>query len=223
MARYERLEVLNTLLGDGLVPIFFNDDPKVAERIALACQDGGVRAIEFTNRGDFAPEIFRKLSESLGKTAPNLMLGVGTILDAPTAAIFLAYGANFVVGPIFNEAVAKLCNRRKIAYIPGCASVTEISRAEEYGVEIVKIFPGGSIGGPDFVRSVLGPCPWSLLMPTGGIDISRECIESWFDAGVACVGIGSHLIPKASIQQGDFEIISQNVSKVLEWIRICRS
>jgi 2-dehydro-3-deoxyphosphogluconate aldolase/(4S)-4-hydroxy-2-oxoglutarate aldolase len=142
---------------------------------------------------------------------PDIILGVGSVVDEPTAALYIAYSANFVVGPILNEAVARLCNRRKVAYIPGCGSASEISYAEELGVEIVKVFPGSSVGGPGFVKSVLGHCPWTRIMPTGGVDATPESIRTWFEAGVACVGIGSKLIRKDLVAAANWEEVSRQL------------
>lgn len=222
MAQFSRLEVYNTLLATGLAPVFYHPDVDTARQIALACAEGGARVLEFTNRGDFAPEVFKELSRYLRQAAPDLILGVGSVVDAPTAALYIAYGANFVVGPSFNEAVARLCNRRKIGYLPGCGSATEIATAEEFGAEIVKIFPGGSVGGPGFIKAVLGPCPWSRLMPTGGVDATEESIRVWFQAGAACVGMGSKLITKQAVAAGDFAQISRTVRQVLGWIESAR-
>ena len=196
MAKFYRLEVLNTIFDTGLIPVFFNSDVEVAKKIAWAVSTGGCRLLELTNRGDFAPDLFKELSRYCQKELPDLILGVGTILDAPTAALYAAYGANFVVGPYFNPEVARFCNRRKIAYFPGCGSATEIAEAEELGAEIVKMFPGESVGGPAFVKAILGPSPWTRIMPTGGVKGTRESLSTWFDAGVAAVGIGGDLIKK---------------------------
>ena len=222
MARFKRLEVYNTMIGTGLVPVFYNADTNIAKNIVKACTDGGATVIEFTNRGDFAPEVFKELSQHLSKEAPEVILGVGSVIDEPTAALYIAYGANFVVGPLLNEAVARLCNRRKIAYMPGCGSVSEISYAEELGVEIVKIFPGDSVGGPDFVKAVLGPCPWTRIMPTGGVDATEESIKAWFGAGVACVGIGSNLIRKDLVAASRWAEITEKVQQVSAWIKKAR-
>jgi 2-dehydro-3-deoxyphosphogluconate aldolase/(4S)-4-hydroxy-2-oxoglutarate aldolase len=219
MARFSRLEVLNTMVDTGLVPVFYSADLEVAKNVVKACAAGGARIVEFTNRGDFAPEVFKQLSQYVAKEAPEIILGVGSVIDEPTAAMYIAYGANFVVGPVLNQAVARLCNRRKIAYSPGCGSTSEISYAEELGVEIVKVFPGSSVGGPNFVKSVLGPCPWTRIMPTGGVDATQESIQAWFAAGVACVGIGSKLIRKDLVAAGKWDEISDKVRQVLAWIK----
>jgi 2-dehydro-3-deoxyphosphogluconate aldolase / (4S)-4-hydroxy-2-oxoglutarate aldolase len=218
MARFKRLEVLNTICQTGLVPIFYQPKFEVAKSIVLACAEGGAKAIELTNRGDRAHQLFTQLAEFCQKDLPDVILGVGSVIDAPTAAMYIASGANFVVGPMLSPEVARLCNRRKIAYMPGCGTVTEISNAEELGVEIVKIFPGGTIGGPEFVKAILGPCPWTSIMATGGVEDTYECLESWFKTGIACVGMGSNLIQSDRVAAGDFQSITAKVLKVTNWI-----
>jgi 2-dehydro-3-deoxyphosphogluconate aldolase/(4S)-4-hydroxy-2-oxoglutarate aldolase len=222
MAQFTRLEVYNTMINVGLVPVFYDANVEVATKVVEACSAGGASVVEFTNRGDFAPEVFKELSQYFRKTSPQIILGVGSVIDEPTAALYIAYGANFVVGPLLNEAVARVCNRRKVAYMPGCGSVSEISYAEELGVEIVKIFPGDSVGGPGFVKAVRGPCPWTRIMPTGGVEATEESIKAWFEAGVACVGIGSNLIRKDLVAAGKWADITALVHQVLDWIKKVR-
>ena len=222
MARFKRIPVLNTILELGLVPIFYSGDLEVAKQIVAACVKGGSRVVEFTNRGDFAFQVFTALAQHVAQAEPDVILGVGSVMDAPTAALYISAGANFVVGPVLNPEVARLCNRHKVAYVPGCGSATEISQAEELGVEIVKVFPGDSVGGPAFVKAVLGPCPWTLIMPTGGVDPTEESVRAWFKAGVACVGIGSKLIAKELVAARDFDALSKKVAQVLAWIKEVR-
>lgn len=222
MARFDRLTVLQTMLNGGLIPVFYEGEIAVAKKIAAACYAGGARVLEFTNRGEAALPVFAQLSEWIAGHYRDLVLGVGSIVDAPTAALFIAHGANFVVGPVLNPEVAKLCNRRKIAYSPGCGSASEISAAEEWGVEIVKIFPGAQVGGPAFVKAVLGPMPWTRIMPTGGVEATNESVQAWIKAGTACLGMGSNLISKELVQAGDFAAMSANVRQVLNWIAEAR-
>lgn len=222
MARFSRLEVLNTIVETGLVPVFYHQDVEVAKKIAEAVAAGGAGVLEFTNRGDFAPLVFTELSQYLANSNPKIILGVGSIVDAPSAALYIASGANFVVGPILNPEIARLCNRRKIAYSPGCGSASEISQAEELGVEIVKIFPGDSVGGPEFVKAILGPCPWTRIMPTGGVETTKESITAWFKAGIAAAGIGSNLIKKDWVAAGNYGAITAKTAEVLSWIREAR-
>lgn len=218
MATHDRLTVLNAMIEAGVIPVFYHGDVETAKKAIDACVAGGARCIEFTNRGDFAWNVFTELSLHYREANPDVILGVGSVVDAPTAAMYISSGANFVVGPLLNPEVAKLCNRRKIAYSPGCGSMTEISQAEELGVEIVKIFPGSQVGGPPFVKAVSGPCPWTRIMPTGGVDAKEDNIKAWFEAGVACVGMGSKLVTKADVAAGNWDAITERVKQVRGWI-----
>jgi len=222
MARFSRLEVLNTMIDIGLVPVFYHQDVEPAIKIVTACAAGGARVVEFTNRGDLAYQVFAELLRHFAQADPGIILGVGSVIDPGTAALYISSGANFVVGPVLNPDVAKVCNRRKIAYSPGCGSASEISAAEELGVEICKVFPGSQVGGPAFVKAVMGPCPWTRIMPTGGVDTTEESIEAWFKAGVSCVGIGSKLISKELVATGDFDAITQKTADVIAWIKKAR-
>ncbi len=223
MARFTRLEVLNAMIETGLVPVFYNGDVQIARKIVEACAAGGARCIEFTNRGDFAPFVFKELCEHIAKSNPSVMLGVGSIVDPYTASLYIAGGACFVVGPSLNPEVARLCNRRKISYSPGCGTASEIAQAEELGVEIVKIFPGGLVGGPEFVKSILAPTPWTRIMPTGGVETTKESVTAWIKAGTAALGIGSNLITKERVAQAQWDEITQATAQVLAWIREART
>jgi len=223
MARVSRLDVLNNMIDTGLVPLFFKADLEVTKKILSACAQGGARFIEFTNRGDMAPFVFAELVQYTTKELPHVQLGAGTIVDPHTAAHYIAYGANFIVGPNLNREVALLCNRRKIPYFPGCATATEISEAEALGVEIVKLFPSTSIDGPKFVKAILEPCPWTRIMPTGGIQATEEGIATWFRAGVSCIGMGSELLRENFITADNFDEIASLTRNVLAWIRKVRS
>ena len=223
MAQYDRMAVLNAIFDAGIVPVFYNKDPETTIRIVEACARGGARCVEFTNRGDLAHHVFTEAVRHVMANRLDVIMGVGSIADAPTAALYIANGANFVVGPLLNEEVARLCNRRKIAYSPGCGSVTEIGQAEELGVEIVKVFPGSEVGGPAFVKSVLGPCPWTRIMPTGGVDATRESLESWVKAGVAAVGAGSKLITKELVDAKDWDGLTEKVAQSVQWIKEIRT
>jgi len=222
MAKHTRLQVLAAMKETGVVPVFYNADFEVARNILCACADGGARVVEFTNRGDRAINVFTRLAEFRDKDRPELMLGVGSVCDAPTAAMYIAAGADFVVGPLLDEDTALLCNSRKIPYCPGCGSVTEIHRAHRLGVEICKVFPGAEVGGPGFVKAVRGPCPWTEIMPTGGVSPTKESLGAWFGAGVACVGIGSKLISKELVAAKDYAGIAKKVKETIEIIREIR-
>ena len=223
MARFTRLDVLNEIVKTGLVPVFYHPDLETSKKIVAACAEGGAKAVEFTNRGDNAWRVFSDLVIHFAKADPSVILGVGSVLDEPTAALYISSGANFVVGPVLNPAVARICNRRKVPYSPGCGTASEISEAEELGVEIVKVFPGECVGGPAFVKAVLGPMPWSRIMPTGGVDPTKESIDAWFKAGITAAGIGSKLITKELLAAGDYAGIAKNVAKTLELIKAARA
>ncbi len=209
MARFSRIEVYNAIINIGIVPVFYNPDVETSKQVLKACYDGGVRVFEFTNRGDFAQEVFAELSKWSKEACPEMILGIGSIVDAPTAAMYIQLGANFVVGPLLNPDVAKVCNRRQIAYSPGCATPSEVGLAQELGVEIVKIFPGGDVGGPSFVKNIKGPMPWSRIMVTGGVEPTEESLTKWFGAGVDAVGIGSNLFPKEALNNKEWNKITK--------------
>ncbi|RKX76851.1 MAG: bifunctional 4-hydroxy-2-oxoglutarate aldolase/2-dehydro-3-deoxy-phosphogluconate aldolase [Spirochaetes bacterium] len=222
MARFRRLEVLTKIEEIGLIPVFFTPDEEKAKGILKACAKGGALCVEMTNRGDRAIEIFKTLEEYARTEFPDVILGVGSVVDAPTAALYIAYGANFVVGPVLDEETAILCNKRKIPYSPGCGSASEIHRAEALGVEICKIFPGAQVGGPGFVKAIRGPCPWTSIMPTGGVSPTRESLTEWFDAGVTAVGIGSKLVTKELLERGDFEALAEKIEDTIKLIKEIR-
>ncbi|NBC97109.1 MAG: bifunctional 4-hydroxy-2-oxoglutarate aldolase/2-dehydro-3-deoxy-phosphogluconate aldolase [Deinococcus-Thermus bacterium] len=214
MARFDRLAVYDAMLAQGLVPLFHHPDPDAARGAAAALARGGARLLEFTNRGDGASEVFRQLAPYLDREHPETILGAGSIEDAATAALFLAHGANFIVAPTFSPEVARLCHRRKVPYLPGCGTVSEIAEAEASGVEIVKLFPAGTYG-PAFVKAVRGPRPWTRIMPTGGVTLEEPDLRAWFDAGVACVGIGSELVSRRRLERGEFDAIERATAEAL--------
>lgn len=222
MARFSRLEALTVMLREGLVPLYHHSDPQVAVSVLRAVADGGGRVVEFTNRGDGAHEVFAELERVARAELTGMVLGAGSVTEAGTAALYCNLGASFIVSPAFDAEVARVCNRRKVAYLPGAATPTEIATAEEAGCEIVKVFPGGAAGGPGFVKAVLGPSPRSRLMPTGGVEPTEESLSAWFDAGVACVGIGSKLLPGDVIRQGDWADLAKRVSAARDLVARCR-
>lgn len=222
MARFTRLEALITTLRQGFVPLFHEADPTAAMSLLEALRQGGARVIEFTHRGDGAHEVFAELERACRERMTDTVLGVGSVQDAGTASLYLNLGASFVVSPSLSAEVAAVCNRRKVAYLPGGATPGEIASGEELGAEIVKVFPGGAAGGPDLIKSVLGPSPWSRLMPTGGVQPTRESLSAWFGAGAACVGIGSALVPADDVRQGRWDAIAERVRTTSELVAECR-
>ena len=223
MARFSRIDVVLKMRETGMIPVFYHAQPEIAQQVMKACYDGGVRVFEFTNRGDFAHEVFAELNKRAAKELPDMILGVGSVVDAGTASLYIQLGANFVVSPVLKEDMAIVCNRRKIAWCPGCGSLNEISRAEELGAEIVKIFPGSSVGGPKFVAAVKGPCPWTSIMPTGGVEPTEENLKAWFEAGVTCVGMGSALFPKDAVTAKNWGKITELCRNALEVMKTVRN
>lgn len=222
MARFSRIEVALKMKETGMIPVFYHAQAETAKQVLKACYAAGVRVFEFTNRGDYAHEVFADLNKWSAVELPEMILGVGSVVDAGTTSLYIQLGANFVVSPVLKEEMALVCNRRKIAWSPGCGSLNDISRAEELGAEIVKIFPGSSVGGPKFVAALKGPCPWSSIMPTGGVEPTEENLRAWFDAGVTCVGMGSNLFPKDVIAAGDWAKITDLCRQALAIIRKVR-
>lgn len=218
MARFSRIEVAQTMKETGLVPVFYHADTELCKQVVKACYDGGIRVFEFTNRGDFAAEVYKELNQWAAVECPEMIMGVGSIVDEGTTALYIALGASFIVSPLIDEGMARVCNKRKIAWSPGCGSVTEIGRAHELGCEVVKIFPGSSVGGPDFVKGVMGPMPYASIMPTGGVSPDEANLSAWFKAGVHCVGMGSQLFPKEVLQQRNFGYITDKCREALELI-----
>lgn len=221
MAQFTRIEVAQTMASTGMVPLFYHQDTELCKQVLKACYDGGARLLEFTSRGDFAHEVFADLMKYAIKELPGMILGVGSITDAAAASLYMQLGANFIVTPVLREDIAVVCNRRKVLWSPGCGSLTEIAKAEELGCEIVKLFPG-DIYGPQFVKALKGPQPWTSVMPTGGVSPTEENLKGWFDAGVTCVGMGSQLISKDIIGKKDFKGLEQKVKEALSIIKTVR-
>lgn len=203
MAKFSRIEVAQMMAKTGLVPLFYHHNVEVAKKVLTACYRGGAKLLEFTNRGDFAHEVFGALNKFALKELPGMILGVGSVTDAGTASLYMQLGANFIVTPVLREDIAVVCNRKKVLWSPGCGTLTEICRAEELGCEIVKLFPGG-IYGPGFVKAIKAPQPWTSIMPTGGVSPTEENLKAWFDAGVTCVGMGSKLMVKDA--EGNYDL-----------------
>ncbi len=221
MAQFTRIEVAQVMKETGMVPLFFSNDLELSKNVLKACYDGGARLMEFTARGDFAHEVFGELTKYAINELPGMIMGVGSVTDAAAASLYMALGANFIVTPVLREDIAMVCNRRKVLWSPGCGTLTEIARAEELGCEIVKLFPG-DIYGPQFVKGIKGPQPWTSVMPTGGVSPTKENLSAWFNAGVTCVGMGSQLISNEIIKNKDYAKLEQDVKKAIALIKEVR-
>lgn len=217
MAKFNKIDTLSIIRSTGILPVFYNKDLELTKKVVKACYDGGIRAFEFTNRGDGAHKVFEELIAYVRTECPEMALGAGTILDAPTAALYLQMGADFLVSPCMVEEVVALANRRGVPYSPGCGTVTEIVRAMELGCDLVKVFPAGSVGGPSFVKNVLAPLPWAMIMCTGAVEPTEENLSAWAKSGATAVGMGSKLFPKEVVASGNWAMISDLCKKCIAW------
>jgi len=221
MARFDKIAVMQKIGETGMVPVFYHQNAEIAKKVIKACYDGGVRAFEFTNRGDFAQEVFAECVKFAARECPELALGIGSVVDAPTAALYIQLGACFVVGPLFNPDIVPVCNRRLVPYCPGCGTVSEIGRAQELGCDLCKLFPG-DVYGPAFVKGMMAPCPWTKLMVTGGVAPTKENLTEWIKAGVYCVGMGSKLFPKEEVAAGNWQYVTDKCREALAYIAEAR-
>ncbi|PTB97039.1 bifunctional 4-hydroxy-2-oxoglutarate aldolase/2-dehydro-3-deoxy-phosphogluconate aldolase [Marivirga lumbricoides] len=221
MANYSRIEIALKMKEVGVIPVFFQEDVATAKEIIKCAHAAGLYVCEFTNRGKAAYTVFQELVKYAENEFPEMILGIGSIVDAPTAAIYLQAGADFIVSPMLQKDIALLCNRRKVLWSAGCGTLTEISQAEELGAEVVKLFPGESVGGPAFVKAIKAPCPWTSVMPTGGVSLDN--LEEWLQSGVHCVGMGSQLISKTALKNKDFEGITSDMKKASEIVKKFKS
>ncbi len=203
------------LIKAGMIPVFYHEDLEVCKNVIRACYNGGLRVFEYTNRGDKALENYPYLKEFIKVNCEGMLLGIGSINNAKQAESFIKIQADFIVSPIFDKSISIICKTNNTYWIPGCATLSEISSAENEGADIIKIFPGNVLG-PDFVKAVRGPMPHLKLMPTGGVSIEKENLEGWFKAGVVCVGIGSNLLIKKAVDSPD--ILESMVYKTLRLI-----
>lgn len=223
MARFNKVQVIEAMHDTGMVPVFFNNDLDICKNVVKACYEGGVRVFEFTNRGDFAHEVFGELNKWAAKVCPEMILGAGTVIDASTASLYMQLGANFIVGPNFVPEIAVVCNRRLVPYSPGCGSVSEISNAQAAGCDVTKVFPAGNVGGPSFIKNVLAPLRWSNIMVTGAVSPEEENLSAWIKSGALCVGMGSKLFPKEEIASGNWKAITDKCIEALGYIAKARS
>jgi 2-dehydro-3-deoxyphosphogluconate aldolase/(4S)-4-hydroxy-2-oxoglutarate aldolase len=222
MARFTRIQVALKMAEAGMIPVFFHNDVETCKQVIAACYKGGAKVFEFTNRGGYAHVIFEQINRWVTSEFPDMIMGTGSVIDAPTAILYVQLESNFIVSPLLNEEMADVLNRRKVLWAPGCGSVSEISRAESLGAEIVKIFPGSQVGGPKFISSVKGPMPWTHIMPTGGVDPSESNLTEWFKAGAFCVGMGSQLLKSDLIKNKDYKQLEEDVRNTVALVQKLR-
>ena len=213
MMAFRKEEIVEAMRSTGIVPLFTHDSADDAQQVIEAAYRGGVRAFEFTNRRPNSFEIFSHLVRERKKFA-DLMLGIGTVMDAATTKKFIDAGADFIISPILKLEMAEVCRKHEVAWIPGCATLTEIVTAKENGAAVIKVFPG-SVLGPGFVSSILPVVPDLKLMITGGVEPTRESLTAWFKAGAMCVGMGSQLFTKDILQTRNWTLLTEKVAHAL--------
>jgi 2-dehydro-3-deoxyphosphogluconate aldolase / (4S)-4-hydroxy-2-oxoglutarate aldolase len=212
--RFSKQQIVSGMKGAGIVPLFTHDHPDDAQQVLEAAYRGGIRVFEFTNRRENSFEVFTHLL-TISKKYPDLMLGIGTIMDGATTKKFLDAGANFIISPILKLEMAEVCKDYDALWIPGCATLTEIVTAKDHGAEIIKLFPG-SVLGPGFVSSIMPVVPGLQLMITGGVEPNEKNLTQWFNAGATCVGMGSQLFTKEILAQKNWSLLQQTVTECLE-------
>jgi 2-dehydro-3-deoxyphosphogluconate aldolase/(4S)-4-hydroxy-2-oxoglutarate aldolase len=208
-----KTEILSLFEKCGMIPVFYHPDYGVCKNVVDACYAGGLRIFEYANRGEKAAEVFQKLKTYVKTTYPDLKLGIGSIINGKQAEQFIALDADFIVAPILDESTAIVCHKANIFWVPGCGTLTEIAKAENLGAEIIKIFPG-SVLGPEFIKAVKGPMPWLKLMPTGGVEPTKENLRAWLKAGAVCVGMGSQLISKKIIDTKNYQALTEQIKQI---------
>lgn len=209
---------LNLILEQGMLPLFFHPNEGISIKVTQALYDSGVKVVEYTNRGEEALSNFAKLKSEASKTMPGLQLGIGTIKTAQEAQAFIDAGADFIVAPTVNPDVAAQANKNGLLWVPGCMTPTEIALAQQYGAALIKIFPA-NILGTEFVSSIKDLFSGQAFMPTGGVDLSKENLSSWFNAGVVAVGMGSKLVSKDILKEENYELLKNNTVEVLNVIK----
>jgi 2-dehydro-3-deoxyphosphogluconate aldolase / (4S)-4-hydroxy-2-oxoglutarate aldolase len=212
-----KIKATEALLQQKLLPLYYHDDPETSIGILRALYEGGVRILEYTNRGPAALENFRQMKAIAQEQMPGLLLGIGTIRNEEQAKDFIEAGADFIVCPTMSKQVAAVTHHAGLLWIPGCMTPTEIAAAEDAGATIVKIFPG-NILGPGYVSSIKELFPNIQFMPTGGVEAEEKNLQSWFDSGVVAVGMGSKLISKQLVEKRDFEQIKKAARHSLDLV-----
>jgi 2-dehydro-3-deoxyphosphogluconate aldolase/(4S)-4-hydroxy-2-oxoglutarate aldolase len=215
----DRHQITQDIYSTVIMPLFYHADLDRAKSLMKVCYDAGLRVIEFTNRAAYALEVFIPLNRYVKKELPGMRLGIGTITDTGTASMYLQYGADFIVMPTLQQEVISLCNKRKVLCIPGCGTVTEISKAEELGCELVKLFPGNHYG-PGFIKDVLGPMPWCSILVSGGVEPTKESIQSWLKAGATSLALGSKLFTPEVLAGNENERLASTIKDCLAWAKL---
>lgn len=212
-------EILKKIREVRLMPLFYHEDAGIAKEVMKAVFEGGLYLMEFTNRGGKAFSVFKKLVSYKSEHYPDALLGIGSVVDASTAGQYIEAGADFVVSPLLNREVIETCGVHNVLHIPGCSTLTEIHQAELWGAEMVKVFPAAQLGGPAYIKAIKGPCPWLSIVVTGGVKATAEDLKAWHNAGADGFGLGSDLISKQLVSNGDFTGLTEKVKELVNFIK----
>jgi 2-dehydro-3-deoxyphosphogluconate aldolase / (4S)-4-hydroxy-2-oxoglutarate aldolase len=215
MKHRTRKEINQLIRKHSFLPLFNPDDYEVCKNVIQAVYDGGVRMFECTNRSANAFEVFEKLAPYVEQHMPDMVLGAGTIMDDQSAKKFYEAGAQFIVSPVIPQSVADFCQHHDIFWCPGASTLNEIVHAHTLGADMVKIFPANLLGGVEFLKAIMGPCPWVRVMPTGGVDGTEKNLRGWFEAGVQCVGLGSQLFKKEIIAAKNYDALRTEAKRIV--------
>jgi 2-dehydro-3-deoxyphosphogluconate aldolase/(4S)-4-hydroxy-2-oxoglutarate aldolase len=214
--------IISAIVGQGVLPLYFHEDEKISIEVMQALYDGGLRIIEYTNRGPEAMKNFEAMKKEAVRNMPGMLLALGTVMDVPTGRTAVHLGADCIISPGFIEGLDKYAAEKDILWIPGCMTPTDIIRANTAGIKMVKLFPG-NILGPDFMKGIRDIFPEMMFMPTGGVSPSRENLSAWFKAGVSAVGMGSTLISRPVLEKGDYAAITRMAKEVVVMIKEIKS
>ncbi len=206
----------------GFMPLFSSTDLAVSKNVLKASYEGGVRLFEFTNRSANSFEIFKELRAYCDKEIPEMVLGIGTIKNRQQAQQFIDAGADFLISPLILEEIHEVASKHKKLWMPGCATPTEIGTAENWGIEIVKIFPAKQLGGPAYIKAVKAVFPQMQFLTTGGVEPGADDLKKWFDAGTAAVGIGSQLFPADWLSNNRFDLVTEQIKNIIGFINDAR-
>ena len=217
----KKAHLLKLIPEQGILPLYFYKDTEVSLQVLKALYRAGIRAVEYTNRGEAALQNFKKMRELCDAELPGMYLGIGTIKNGEMAQGFINVGADFIICPGLVETVAKVADYNNMLWVPGCMTPTEIIHAETLGAKMIKLFPG-NILGPEFMSSIKTLFPDLMFMPTGGVDLNKENIAAWLKAGVCAVGMGSKLISKQLLEQKDYSKIEELTKEALDILKSLR-
>tara|TARA_Y100000768_G_scaffold170174_1_gene127373 strand:+ start:492 stop:1148 length:657 start_codon:yes stop_codon:yes gene_type:complete len=209
--------ILEKLSKTRLLPLFYKDDVDISKNLIDALISTNLHVIEFTNRGADAKRIFPKLLKHV-KDKNEVILGIGSIKSSDEAKLFIDLGAKFIVSPHLDEEIGEVCNKNEVLWVPGCGTLSEMIKADKIGAKLIKLFPG-NVYGSKFISSVLAPCPWLKIMPTGGVTTQQSNIQDWLDSGAYCLGMGSNLFPSSLLNFNDTTELQKHINSVLKKIR----